>query len=391
MPFGAVLADGDGHVVARASNVMPVALGGKRGGAVTACDPTGHAEMTLLRHPALLKLSRDDRLNSTLYSSTEPCVMCAGGIYWAGVGRVVFGCTALDLEEKVSGPGGFDIPLQKLYGMARPGTRCIEVVGPMLDEEALTIHRESGVWKHHSTSEAASQDIAVEASLKASGLGSADARDDNVVPVIDLSDPDRDAVRQRMWEAATNVGFFSVVNHGIDQTKIDAAFEQSATFFNQPLDAKRDQAPLDMSINCGFEHFAQVRPSTGVADQKESLQVTAREGGMDGRWPNLDFKTAATTLLEDSHQLANTILDLLQPMAVPKAEEPHTLSKSHTLWAPDGQCTLRFLHYPPMDGETTKKLLADGYWRAGPHTGEFKGVCRHRLGSLSTRWGLAMA
>ena len=44
------------------------------------------------------------------------------------------------------------------------------------------------------------------------------------------------------------------------------------------------------------------------------------------------------------------------------------MAKSHTLWSDDGQCTLRFLHYPAMPAETTEKLLQEGYWRAGPHT-----------------------
>ena len=73
--------------------------------------------------------------------------MCAGAIYWSGIGRVVFGCTALELERRVSGPGGFDVPIRQLYGMARPGSRCIEIVGPLLEEEGLRVHRDSGVWK----------------------------------------------------------------------------------------------------------------------------------------------------------------------------------------------------------------------------------------------------
>jgi isopenicillin N synthase-like dioxygenase len=215
---------------------------------------------------------------------------------------------------------------------------------------------------------AADQDIAVEASLKTSGLGSAEAKDDNAVPVIDLSLPKEEVV-ELLWTAATQVGFFSIINHGIASDIIDQAFHQSQAFFEQPLEDKQKQSPLDMSINCGFEYYAQVRPSTGVADQKESLQVTARENGMDNRWPNPQFRSAATTLLEQSHALANRLLDLLQPKAVPHLE-PGTLSKSHTLWCPGGQCTLRFLHYPPQEKETTEKLLKGGYWRAGPHTGK---------------------
>jgi isopenicillin N synthase-like dioxygenase len=104
-----------------------------------------------------------------------------------------------------------------------------------------------------------------------------------------------------------------------------------------------------------------------VADQKESLQVTARAGVMEGRWPSPDFERKAQALLTAANTLAGQILDLLEPRAVP-TNAAGTISKSHTLWADDGQCTLRFLHYPPVAPETTKQLLADGYWRAGPHT-----------------------
>ena len=120
-------------------------------------------------------------------------------------------------------------------------------------------------------------------------------------------------------------------------------------------------------MQSGFEHFTQVRPSTGVADQKESIQVTARKGVMDERWPSENFKNKTEALMNAANRLAGEILDLLEPRAVP-TNEPGTISKSHTLWADDGQCTLRFLNYPPLPAESTEKLLQEGYWRAGPHT-----------------------
>lgn len=143
MPFGAVLADGNGKLLVKTSNPTPAVS--ERGGAKHA-DPTAHAEMTLLRDPSWWSLSKEERQRATLYSSTEPCVMCAGAIYWSGIGRVVYGCTALALEEQVSGPGGFDIPVEELYEMARPGARKIEIVGPWMEKEALQVHMDSGVW-----------------------------------------------------------------------------------------------------------------------------------------------------------------------------------------------------------------------------------------------------
>lgn len=137
MPFGAVLADASGTIVVEAHNQCVAAA--KRGGS-THSDTTRHAEMELIRAiPGTI-----DRGACTLYTSTEPCVMCAGAIYWSGVGRVVYGCSAKALEENLSGPGGFDIPIRELYGLS--GTRKIEIEGPVLERECLQAHDRAGVW-----------------------------------------------------------------------------------------------------------------------------------------------------------------------------------------------------------------------------------------------------
>lgn len=73
--------------------------------------------------------------------------MCGGAIYWSGVGGVVYGCSAAQLEQ-LSGPGGFDVALDKLYGMASPGARKIDVKGPLLANESLRVHDAAGVWKY---------------------------------------------------------------------------------------------------------------------------------------------------------------------------------------------------------------------------------------------------
>ena len=141
MPFGACLATTDGTIVLRAHNQCPAA--GKRGGGRG--DVTRHAEMELIR---LMSGINDDLRpdDLTMYASTEPCVMCAGAIYWSGVGRIVYGCSAHALEEKLSGPGGFDVDVRKLYGMASPGARTIRIAGPLLEEESLGVHDAAGVW-----------------------------------------------------------------------------------------------------------------------------------------------------------------------------------------------------------------------------------------------------
>ena len=221
-------------------------------------------------------------------------------------------------------------------------------------------------------SAAVDADVALERSLFASGVGGAESSADASarVPVIDLSLDDA-ACAAALWEAATTVGFFTVVNHGIPSELVDAAFASSRDFFALPRAQKEAASPFAPQLNSGFEFMTQVRPSTGVPDQKESLQITARVGAMDGRWPARPegFEATARRFLQHAHALGQRILSLLEPAACPTLPGG-TLAASHTLWGDDGQCTLRMLHYPPMDGATCARLQGGErpHWRAGPHT-----------------------
>src|SRR6202451_1730864 len=79
-PFGALLAGPDGTVLMEQCN----------GYTAEGPDMTAHAE----RLPAA-RASRTCGAaclaDCTIYSSAEPCAMCAGAMYWAGIGRVVYG------------------------------------------------------------------------------------------------------------------------------------------------------------------------------------------------------------------------------------------------------------------------------------------------------------
>lgn len=363
MPFGAILVV-DGKEVCKATNGSSNT--GVRGGG---SDVTRHAEMELIRKAcALPDIQRD---KATLYTSTEPCVMCSGAIYWAGIKRVVYGCSALSLED-ISGPGGFDIPIRDLYSQRRPGSRAIDVSGPCMEEAALKVHRECGVWNKFKAKQTEVDEIALERSLMHSGIGDAavDIDGNNSVPVIDMSLPE-DQVAEEMWNAANDVGFFTVINHGIPQEAIDSIFGVSEAFFTGlSVEEKEEQSPFDRTLNSGYEYMTQVRPSTGTNDQKESLQMTARQGCMEGRWPSTpeNFESASKEMIAFSHDLACRLVSLLE-RKIPHLE-PGTLAKSHSLWNHDGQCTLRLLHYPPMDETSLKELTKPGnvHWRAGPHT-----------------------
>jgi len=136
-PFGAVLVTAEDIIIEGQNTV------------VTLGDPTGHAETNLVRVAATL-LARDALRSSTLYTSTEPCAMCSGAIYWAGIGRVVYALPEHELAAMVPLQGGeatLALPCREVF--ARGGTTVI-VAGPALVDEAAEVH--AGFWGPRSSS-----------------------------------------------------------------------------------------------------------------------------------------------------------------------------------------------------------------------------------------------
>ena len=130
-PFGALLANSEGTVLLESENTV-----------VTASDITGHAETNLMRE-AGRRFSADQLATCTLYTSTEPCPMCAGAIFWGNVGRVAYG---LDQEGLYSltgdSPYALKLSCRKVFSH---GTHAIEVLGPALEPEAAAVH--AGFWR----------------------------------------------------------------------------------------------------------------------------------------------------------------------------------------------------------------------------------------------------
>lgn len=122
-PFGAVLANPSGQILAEAENTQ-----------ITDRDCTGHAETNLLRQMDK-SLSLDMLEQCTLYASTEPCPMCAGAVFWSGVGRLVYALSS-DRLYKTQGESLYQLPLSAEEVLKR-GKRPVKVIGPMLEEEAL--------------------------------------------------------------------------------------------------------------------------------------------------------------------------------------------------------------------------------------------------------------
>jgi len=131
-PFGSILVSAEGKMLLEVEN-----------GFLPERDMTGHAER-LLATRACKQFPAALLLGSTLYASAEPCAMCAGAIYWAGIGRVVYGLSERRLKAITSAHAEnptLDLPCRTVFAA---GQRPVEVVGPLLEDEAAALH--FGVW-----------------------------------------------------------------------------------------------------------------------------------------------------------------------------------------------------------------------------------------------------
>ena len=133
-PFGAILVNEDKQIVLEQENRE-----------ISEHICTGHAETSLME-AASRKFDHDYLWQCTLYTTGEPCAMCSGAIYWAGIGRVVYGMTErrlLQLTGSNEQNPTFDLPCRDVFAR---GQKDILVEGPFpeVEEEAAEVHK--GYW-----------------------------------------------------------------------------------------------------------------------------------------------------------------------------------------------------------------------------------------------------
>jgi tRNA(Arg) A34 adenosine deaminase TadA len=125
-PFGSLLTVDD-EVVLTAQNTVH-----------TDRDPTAHAETNLVAQ-AIRHLSPDRIRRSVLYTSCEPCAMCAGKMYWAGIRSLAYGLPAKELAALAG--RDFLVPCAELF---RHSVAPVAITGPLLFDEARAVH--VGFW-----------------------------------------------------------------------------------------------------------------------------------------------------------------------------------------------------------------------------------------------------
>lgn len=135
-PFGSILVGPDGAILKEQGNGFT-----SEGG-----DMTAHAERLLATWASKTWTTKAGGAaflaGCTLYTSAEPCAMCSGAIYWAGIGRVVYGQSEKDLKAMTGAHDEnptLDLPCRIVF---EAGQRDVEVIGPLLADEAAELQRD---------------------------------------------------------------------------------------------------------------------------------------------------------------------------------------------------------------------------------------------------------
>lgn len=128
LPFGCILVNKDGEVILKGENTI-----------TTDVDCLAHAEINLIREAS--KIYDYSYLNNcSIYTSDEPCPMCTSAIYWSGIGKLIYGLSKTKYYEIVGRDNPnwvFEMPTRELL---EKGGRKLEVIGPLLEDEASILH-----------------------------------------------------------------------------------------------------------------------------------------------------------------------------------------------------------------------------------------------------------
>lgn len=174
------------------------------------------------------------------------------------------------------------------------------------------------------------------------------------MPQISLRDFDAriDEITAEVCTAAERVGFFAVVDHGIRPAEVRAMFATAEAFFALP-DAVKATVPWNPQ-NVGWEKNSQVRPSTGAADRKESLQVQFGEnmltGGSEGTGSSMwlgdeHLPGFRADCLRFMHRVQGVSNQLMVCLARGLGFPDDYFLRSHDPADPLCQNVLRLLHY----------------------------------------------
>lgn len=189
----------------------------------------------------------------------------------------------------------------------------------------------------------------------------------SVIPVLDLNDflAGKDGALEelagQLRQACTEVGFFYLAGHGIDEELIAATFEQSKRFHALPLDQKMElpqdennigYLPMNASIQRHSTVHKATRPNQNASffishdrapDHPDVVANKPYRGA--NQWPDdlPGFRDTVMTYFNALDQLGNSLL----PVYARALDLPANYFAEH--FANEGHQSLRMLHYPPTE------------------------------------------
>ncbi|OJD34003.1 leucoanthocyanidin dioxygenase [Diplodia corticola] len=171
-----------------------------------------------------------------------------------------------------------------------------------------------------------------------------------------------DDITAQLVHAASTDGFFALTDTGIAVAEIESMFRRSEAFFALPA-AQKATVPWSPR-NVGWERNAQVRPSTGTADLKESYQL---QFGANMRDPDAwiaddilpGFQADARRFMDRSQHVSEMLmLCFARGLGFPD----DYFVRAHDVARPEAQSVLRLIYYPEQDRDAPAR---EGYYRAG--------------------------
>ncbi|MEL6158953.1 MAG: 2-oxoglutarate and iron-dependent oxygenase domain-containing protein [Cyanobacteria bacterium J06554_11] len=191
---------------------------------------------------------------------------------------------------------------------------------------------------------------------------------EQTIPVLDLQDftsgQNPAAFVSAFGEALCDFGFFALVNHGVEQRIIDAAYGAAEAFFALPDDTKKQYEIAELKGQRGFTCFGKEHAKDSSAPDLKEFWHVGREQPTrypvsypDNIWPREvpQFQPVMATLFEQLEACATRLMEACAQYLHQPADFFHTQVTA-------GQTILRVIHYPPIPEDVTPASQ-----RAAPH------------------------
>ena len=182
------------------------------------------------------------------------------------------------------------------------------------------------------------------------------------LPVADLQDflsgdeDRRKAFIQTVGDSLSDIGFFALINHGIDLNHIEETYKQAEYFFDLDEETKRSYLRPDISHQRGYTAFGIEHAKNNPAPDLKEFWQTGR--GNQGSETDLTYPANIwpTNHLPDFEMNVDSLYNKMESISTMLLSACSTYLGHHDSWLPEmareGNTIMRIIHYPPLDEST---------------------------------------